>query len=68
MIPAWETKIPYALQLKNEDIKQRQYCNKFIKDLKKNKKGLFAKTEGASRTISIALSSGGRASEEKDLK
>jgi len=58
---------PICLAAKNQDIKQRQYCNKFIKDFKKNKK-VSLQTEGASRTISIALSSGGRASEEKDLK
>ena len=67
LIPGWGNKIPYALKLKNQDIKQKQYCNKFNKDFKKNK-GLLARTEGASRTISSALSSGGRASEGKDPK
>jgi hypothetical protein len=33
-IPGWEAKIPRALRPKNQNIKQKQYCNKFIKDLK----------------------------------
>ena len=28
-------KIPYALKPKNQNIKQKQYCDKFSKDLKK---------------------------------
>ena len=30
-------KIPHDLQPKKQDIKQKQYCNKFNKDLKKKK-------------------------------
>ena len=27
-------KIPYASQLKNQNIKQKQYCNRFTRDFK----------------------------------
>ena len=27
LIPGWGAKIPHALQLKNQNIKQKQYCN-----------------------------------------
>ena len=46
-IPGWGAKIPHALGPKNQNIKQRQYCNKFnkgfkngphLKNLKKKKK------------------------------
>ena len=33
-IPGQEAKIPHASQLKNQDIKQKQYSNKFNKDSK----------------------------------
>ena len=33
-IPGWEAKIPHALQPKNQNIKQKQYCNKLNKDFK----------------------------------
>ena len=32
--PGQGTKIPYASQQKKQNIKQRQYCNKFKKDFK----------------------------------
>ena len=32
LIPGQGTKIPYASRAKNENIKQKQYCNKFNKD------------------------------------
>ena len=35
-IPGWGAKIPHASWPKNQNIKQKQYCNKFNKDLKKN--------------------------------
>ena len=35
-IPGWGAGIPHALQPENQNIKQKQYCNKFNKDLKKN--------------------------------
>ena len=31
-IPGWGAKIPNALWPKNQNIKQKQYCNKFKKD------------------------------------
>ena len=34
LIPARRAKIPHALQPKNQNIKQKQYCNKFKKDFK----------------------------------
>ena len=34
LIPGWEAKIPHTLQPKTQSIKQKQYCNKFNKDLK----------------------------------
>ena len=37
-IPGRGTKIPHASQLKNQNIKQKQYYKKFNKDLKKKKK------------------------------
>ena len=33
-IPGWGAKIPHALQPKNQNKKQKQYCNKFNKNLK----------------------------------
>ena len=33
-IPGCGAKIPHALQPKNRNIKQKQYCNKFSKDFK----------------------------------
>ena len=33
-IPGWGVKIPHALWLKKQNIKQKQYCNKFNKELK----------------------------------
>ena len=32
--PGWDTKIPHASQPKNQNIKQKLYCNKFNKDFK----------------------------------
>ena len=37
-IPSQRTEIPHALQPKNQNINQKQYCNKFNKDLKKKSK------------------------------
>ena len=34
LIPGWEAKIPHIMQPKTQSIKQKQYCNKFSKDLK----------------------------------
>ena len=33
-IPGWGAKIPHASRTKNQNIKQKQYCNKFSKDFK----------------------------------
>ena len=33
-IPGRGAKVPHASQPKNQNIKQKQYCNKFHKDLK----------------------------------
>ena len=35
LIPGWGTKIPHASWPKNQNMKQKQYCNKFNKDFKK---------------------------------
>ena len=34
-IPGWGAKIPHASWPKNQNIKQKQYCNKFSKDFKR---------------------------------
>ena len=34
LIPSWEAKIPHNSQPKDENIKQKQHCNKFNKDFK----------------------------------
>ena len=34
LIPGWEAKFPFALWPKNQNIKQKQYYNKFNKDFK----------------------------------
>ena len=34
LVPCWTTKIPHGLWPKNQNIKQKQYCNKFSKDFK----------------------------------
>ena len=43
LIPGQETKILHALQLKSQNIKQKQYCNKFNKDFKTLKSTLKKK-------------------------
>ena len=35
LIPGQEAKIPHASWLKNQNTKQKQYCNTFSKDLNK---------------------------------
>ena len=47
-IPGQGVKIPHASWPKNQNIKQKQYYNKFNKDLKKkstSKKKIFKKTQ-----------------------
>ena len=34
LIPGWEAKISHASWPTNQNIKQKQYCNKFNKDFK----------------------------------
>ena len=34
LIPDWDAKIPHALQPKNQNINQKQYCTKLNKDFK----------------------------------
>ena len=41
LIPGGGAKIPHASWPKNQNIKQKQYCNKFNKDLKKKKLSEF---------------------------
>ena len=36
LIPGWGAKIPHASRPKNQNIKRKQYCNKFNKDFKRN--------------------------------
>ena len=37
LISGWGAETPYALWLKNQNMKQKLHCNKFNKDLKKKK-------------------------------
>ena len=34
LIPGWGPEIPYALRPKKQNIKQKQYCNRFNQDFK----------------------------------
>ena len=43
LIPGLGTKIPHASGPKTKNIKQKQYCNKFNKDFKSEKKNLKKK-------------------------
>ena len=44
-IPDWRTEIPCTSQSRNQNIKQKQYCNQFNKDFKNDphQKNLFLK-------------------------
>ena len=44
LIPGLGAEIPHALQPKYQNIKQKQYCNKFNKDLKKRANFFLKKT------------------------
>ena len=47
-ISCWGVKIPHASQPKNQNIKEKQYCNKLNKDFKNGphqKKNFFSKKE-----------------------
>ena len=35
LVSCWEVRIPHAFGPQNQNMKQKQYCNKFNKDLKK---------------------------------
>ena len=35
LIPGWGAKIPHASRPKHQNVKQKQYCNKFNTDFKK---------------------------------
>ena len=37
LIPGWGAEMPHASQPKNQNIKQKQYCNKFNKDFLRKK-------------------------------
>ena len=39
-LPGWQEEIPYASQPKNQDIKQKQYCNKLNKGSKTGQQNL----------------------------
>ena len=59
-IPGRGAKIPYTSWPKNQNIKQKQYCNKFNKDFKngphqKNLKKKYSSTNG--KSISLSFSS-----------
>ena len=45
LIPGWGAKIPHASRPKNQNIEQKQYCNKFNKDLKKLNKIISSVTQ-----------------------
>ena len=55
LIPGWGAKIPHAASRpKNQNIKQKQYCDKFNKDLKKkgpHQKNLKKKKEITVRNV-----------------
>ena len=46
-IPGWGAKTPHTSQPKSQNLKQKQYCNKFNKDFKNNphQKKLFKKVQ-----------------------
>lgn len=48
-IPGWGARIPCTSGPKHQNIKQKQYCNKFNKDLKEEKKKLIS-THGSAWT------------------
>ena len=37
LIPGWGAEMPHASQPKNQNIQQKQYCNKFNKDFLRKK-------------------------------
>ena len=54
-IPGFGAKIPHASQTRNQNIKQKQYCNKFNKDLKRNTEKDTTKKENCRPISSIYI-------------
>ena len=52
-IPGGAVKIPHVSQLKNQNVKQKQYCNKFYKDFKNgpHQKKIYIKKRVSRREI-----------------
>ena len=42
LIPDWEARTPHVSWAKNQNIKQKQYCNRFIRDFKNGPHHLMA--------------------------
>ena len=58
-IPGWGAKIPHTSQPKNQNIKQKQYCNKFNEDFKNGphqKKKILKKNKNKSNKWNSAIS------------
>ena len=56
LIPGQRAKIPHASGLKNQSIKQKQYCKTFNKDFKKEWSTLnFKKIKQVARCLSLTL-------------
>ena len=53
LIPSRGTKIPHALQSKNKNIKQKQYCNKFNKAFKNGPHQRNLKNKGMTKVESL---------------
>ena len=52
-IPGQEAKIAHASGPKNQNIKQKRYCNKFNKDLKKEKPSIHTHTHTHTHTLTF---------------
>ena len=53
MISGWGVKIPHALKSKNQNMKQKQYCNKFNKDFKNGPHQKFFKKKKKGSSLSL---------------
>ena len=53
LIPGWGGKVPYALWPKNQNIKQKQYCNKFNKDFNNETKLKRQKEIDSGRVLEV---------------
>ena len=58
LIPGWGAKIPHASQSKNQNIKQKQCCNKFNKDFKIGPHQKILKKECKLDHLTLLLSPG----------